>query len=67
MIQILNKITFHRYVRKSPPILNPEIFLPLNTKTQEIDPHSISFLANEFLSDINSLTQSLLQVNDHFS
>lgn len=34
------------------PFLNPEIFLPLNTKIQEIDLCSILFLANMFLSDV---------------
>lgn len=39
--------------------------LPSNTKIQETDPCSISFLANKFLSEINYSPQNLIQVNDH--
>ena len=38
MIQTRNKITFHRAILESFLILNPEIFLPLNTKIWESDP-----------------------------
>ena len=37
--------------------------LPLNIKIQ--DSHSVSFLANKFLSKINSSGQNLIQVNNH--
>ena len=56
------KLYFKKLSERPFPNSTP-LNLPLNIKIQ--DSHSVSFLANTFLSKINSSGQNLIQVNNH--